>query len=56
MFVGYFDYGFLFLQHRIDMGIINTLRPSLNMSKIEVYMRRFPLPSRSDIKGGNTES
>ena len=40
----YFDTGFLFLQHRIDFGIIQALKPTLDMNKINVQVRRFPHP------------
>ncbi|KAI0229020.1 ATP-binding cassette sub-family A member 3 [Lamellibrachia satsuma] len=42
--IDYFDFGFIFLQYRIDMGIVEWLKPSVNTSKFNIMTRRFPHP------------
>ena len=40
----YFDRCFLHLQHRVDMAIIKTLKPSVDLGRVHVYLNRFPHP------------
>ncbi|KAK2161908.1 hypothetical protein NP493_1553g00020 [Ridgeia piscesae] len=46
----YFDSGFLFLQHRIDLGIIAALAPAVNITRLHVDMQRFPHPAYDTIE------
>jgi len=48
----YFDSGFLFLQHRIDLGIIAALAPAVNITRLHVDMQRFPHPAYDTIEDG----
>ena len=51
-FSDYFDFGFIFLQYRIDMGIVEWLNPSVNTSKFNIMTRRFPHPPYETRKKG----